>query len=122
MTREEVKQLRIQLNSFLEGFNPDYAVSLGSARFDESYAKFNLEVTKKNNDGSTTPKHETDFNTYCISFGLKPEHLGAKFTFKYQLYEIVGIKPTSYKFPILARRTDGKVFKFRPQDILRQLT
>ncbi len=58
-------------------------------------------------------KEADDFAAHAFMFGLQSGHFGKTFTFRKRAYKIVGIRPKSYKFPILgARVPDGKVFKF----------
>lgn len=62
---------------------------------------------------------EKEFAQSCFVFGLKPEHYGAEFTTNGTTYKIVGLKPRSPKYPILAEDVKtGKVFKFHRSAVL----
>jgi hypothetical protein len=50
-------------------------------------------------------------------YGMSPEDLGKSFTYGRDQYTIVGLSRKSHKFPLLAKRSDGKVFKF-PVDVV----
>jgi hypothetical protein len=57
-------------------------------------------------------KEATDFNRFAASFGITKK-LGDTFFFRYETYEIVGLKPRSSKYPLLAKNiSSGKTFKF----------
>lgn len=58
------------------------------------------------------------WNTYCAQFYLTPEDFGRTFTRGGRSYEVTGIKPRAKKYPVQAKDTTGKRYKF-PATVLR---
>lgn len=86
--------------------------------FDDHNATLKLEILAKREDGSVISKDAEYFKMNAKWYGINPTALGQKFTFNGLVYSISGLKPRSGKFPILAVRADGKIFKFQAQSIL----
>lgn len=59
---------------------------------------------------------QADFELAARRFGLSPDHWGAEFYRhihgRRETYTVCGINPRSTRYPVLARRADGVVFKF----------
>ena len=53
--------------------------------------------------------------------GITADALWSKVTINGQVTEIIGAKPRSRKYPILGRRTDGKVYKFAASAVARAI-
>lgn len=62
-----------------------------------------------------------EWKSSCWLWDLEMNDFGKRFTFKDTIYTITGCKRTSRKYPILARRPDGKVFKFPGSLVKRNL-
>jgi hypothetical protein len=107
--------LRTAINSALEQVGKEHGVkiSLGKCTFLPENATFKLEVATIGEDGDANIRMVADFKNYCESYGLKPEHLGAKITFGGEQYELAGLASgRSWKNPFILRRpSDGKLFK-----------
>lgn len=96
------------------------AVEVGSASFapDGSNATFKLVVSTTNSDGTVNTKIGEDFKRNAVRWGLAPDDLGREFSSGADTYEIVGAKPRSPKYPILAKcKRSGKTFKFHPNQV-----
>ena len=63
----------------------------------------------------------SDFRAAAHSFGMSPTDLGRKFTLQGRTYEVCGLQRKARVSPILCKRDDGKVFKFRAEDVKRHL-
>lgn len=86
-------------------------------RYGTHDATMKIEMATVGDDGVAQHKEVAAFNHYAARYGLTPEDFGATFTSKSHLYEICGLKPRSKKYPILAKRMDGKTFKFSASHI-----
>jgi len=53
-----------------------------------------------------------EFEQRCQMYNLKSEDFQRHVNIDGQVYRIAGIRPSSYKYPILLDRLDGKRFKF----------
>ena len=114
MERAKVKAIRERIQNVLDeaGFE-DIDVKVGNASFGSGYATFKLNVSSVTADGNLVTKEAQDFKTYARLYDLKPEDLGRTFNQGRDVYEIVGAKPRSRKYPILAKNVDtGTVYKF----------
>ena len=82
--------------------------SCGNIRFNaESYStKLTISV------GDVMDAKRAEFARHCRKFGLVPEDFNRTFTHAGTEFTVVGIKPKSRKYPILASNNDGDVFKF----------
>lgn len=52
-----------------------------------------------------------DWDRYCPMFNLTPADFGKTFHLKNQRFEVTGINPGAPRFPINAKRADGKLFR-----------
>ena len=95
-------------------------LELGNGRYGNETGTFKLNVISMQN-GKVVPKEEIDFKNECYRFGLEKEHLGQKFMCQGEEFEICGLKPRSYKRPILAKTKTGKTYKFAPYTVKQSL-
>jgi hypothetical protein len=59
-----------------------------------------------------------DFQKYAARFGLAATDLGREFRRNGTFFRIVGMKPKSHKYPVLAMNVStGKTFKFAAEDV-----
>ena len=97
--------------------------SRGSGSYDSATYSMKVTATVDNVDGSTRTPEMMDFERHASMYGLEAENLGATFTQGGTEYEIVGMKPRSSKYPILAKSfTNGKTYKFPADTVKRLLT
>lgn len=75
-------------------------------------ASFKVSAGVIGADGQGASKEGDDFKKYAGIYGLKPEQLGQKFTVAGNEYEVVGLKTRAQKLPLIAKRADGRRFKF----------
>ncbi|KKN65710.1 hypothetical protein LCGC14_0478490 [marine sediment metagenome] len=73
---------------------------------------FKMITRATDDDGNVISPNENEWKRNAILFGMKASDFGKEFISNNRKYTISGIKPRSTKYPILARRSDGKVFKF----------
>jgi len=115
ITRPFLKTLRPQIEAALAPLAEKLKLDLklGSATFDDANATFKLNVSTLNKDGSVNTPQAEDFKLYAEGYGLKAEMLNTEINIDGDVYEIVGCKPRSRKYPILAKqKKNGKTYKF----------
>ena len=83
-------------------------VTTGGIRYSPTLATVKVEFAKEGSGNRV----EQEFKRYAELFDLSPDDLGKKFKFNGAVFTVTGLKPNSPKFPLLATRADGKVFKF----------
>ena len=91
-------------------------IDLGNISFNNTQFTTKLTVTAVGASGDTDKiKFEADAKRM---YGIKPEDYGRKFSSHTGTHKLVGLKPTSYKYPLIGEDVKtGKRFKF-PQSIL----
>lgn len=124
--REKCKQLRAVLEAALIQVSKNVGLNVtveGSMSYDPSAGtvKVKLLAVAPNEKGEIESVEAKDFKSACCRYGLKPEDLGKTFRFRNETYTLTGAKPRSSRFPLLGKRSDGKVFKFAADDVARQL-
>ena len=111
-----VRATRERLQSALDAVASELGcqIKVGSATFerDGSRCTFKIDCAAVGEDGAVETREASDFTRCATQYGLRPDDLGAEFTKGGETFTVIGCKPKSYKYPILARRNDGKVFKF----------
>lgn len=117
------KKLRDELNEAVQSVAKKYDLTIlvGSCRFSQTEIKYGLEV-KTNDTGAIESKAREEWNNYCKLIGFTPEQFGANFKVRGEEYKIVGFNLRKSKFDLSAKRvSDGKVFGFRSEDIIKCL-
>lgn len=105
ITKAMLKEVREEMDKALEKVGNKYGVKFetGNASFDEY--SFTFKVNGKattTEDGESVEKKEWD--KYCGMYGLKPEHFGQTIEANFgQKYQILGLKPSSRKNPIMLK-------------------
>ena len=115
LDRETLKELRPKIEKALSEIADEYQVqfTLGGATFTGSYATFKLQVATLDKTGEARTKESEDFKLYAKRHGLSPSDLKRYFNYAKEKYQIVGLKPKSKKFPILAKNIKNeKIYKF----------
>lgn len=122
LTKQNLAELRKAMQAAVDEVAERFGVKInvGSATFQPSNATFKLTVATETEDGEAMTKEAECFRMYAPLIGLKPDDLFRVFNFRGDSYKLVGYAPKSRKFPILARRSDGRTFKF-PEDSVKSL-
>lgn len=122
LTPSKLQFLREEINEALKALGEKHGVKFtpGKAKYSPTSANFELEVALVNADGSAETKMRTDFNNFAVGYGMKPEWLDKQFNRFDKVYQIIGLMPTSHKYPVLCKclRT-GKEFKLVASDVIR---
>jgi hypothetical protein len=58
-----------------------------------------------------------EWNRLCRAFELKPEWFGGTFIVKGRAFEIVGLNVASARTPVMAKRSDGKLYRFSAEAV-----
>jgi len=112
MDRAKVKFIREKLNTILNnaGFSGVVA-KVGNATFTDDNVTFKLTFSDVGDDGTVKTQAYTDFVRYGFEHGLTEDDLGRSFNLGGYRYTLKGYKPRSRKYPMLAEREDGKMYK-----------
>lgn len=86
-------------------------INVGNASFRDTSVTFKVEVATADEDGVIRDKAASDFKMYASMYDLEPTDLGREFSSGGYRYTLTGINPRATRFPINARRQDGKRFK-----------
>jgi hypothetical protein len=87
------------------------SINLGSSRFDETNYTTKVEVATIGTDGTVMSKEARDYNHYASVLGFT-KALGETITMNGKPYTVVGYKPRSHRFPVLARcQATGNTYK-----------
>jgi len=114
LDRTAVRRINDDIQSALDAVAKRYGVQIkvGNSRFSNTNCTTKIDISTVNEGGTVMTKEATDFNRFASSFGITKK-LGDTFDFRYDTYEIVGLKPRSSKYPVLAKNlSNGKTFKF----------
>ena len=116
-TRQNLRQVRADLILALSKVEIAHGITIevGGIRFQPDSFRVRLEA-KTSATGNTsidkTDHAKKEFELYAPSFGIKPAVFGTTFSYRGKTYTVCGIKPRSFKFPVLATSDRGKMFKF----------
>lgn len=83
---------------------------VGGISYQDQNATVKVEIAVMGENGEVVSKEALDYERYREMYDL-PE-LGTTFVNRGVMYTITGLKPRSTKYPVLAERVDGKIFKF----------
>ena len=116
--RKNIRQINNELEAALKQVAEKYGleVKLGNTRFTGDNFSTKVQVATVGQDGIAMSKEATDFNRWKTALGINMD-LGQEFQRNGKTYTIVGLKPRSKKYPILAKCSDGKTYKL-PVDLV----
>jgi hypothetical protein len=116
--RQNIRQINSELEAALKQVAEKYGleVKLGNTRFTGDNFSTKVQVATVAEGGITMSKEATDFNRYKTILGINMD-LGQEFQRSGKTFTIVGLKPRSKKYPILAKCSDGKTYKL-PVDLV----
>jgi hypothetical protein len=123
--RNKVRLISAEIDAALKDIANRHNIQLttGGGTFSSNNFTIKVNGSAISSDGSVMTKEAEDFKSHAFLFGLKAEDLGKTFFQGGKMYEIVGCKPRSSKYPILAQcKNDGKTYKFTANSIKGALT
>lgn len=115
LDRASVRQINSEIESALKAVAEKYgiAIKVGNSRFSNTNCTTKIEIATVAESGEVLTKEAVDFNRYASSMFQITKKLGDTFECRYDTYEIIGLKPRSSKYPVLAKNlANGKTFKF----------
>lgn len=117
------KLLGLEIQATLQSLADKHGISIqyGGGSYDSSNATLKLKISVKDESGQVITREAKDFKNFAAFYGLKSEDFGKSFIMSGHTYEICGLAAKSRTYPILAKRADGKVFKFGGQMVSRLL-
>ena len=123
LTPASLAILRADITAALATVAKTHGITIATGRctYTGQTATFKLDIGTISGDGVAVTKEAESFTRNAVIFGLLPEDLGKSFVSGGLSFVVAGLKPASTKYPILARREDGKVFKFGEDTVKRLL-
>ena len=122
--RDSLRLFRPGFEQALAELGKEYglAFAIGSMRFDATSFKTTLTAQIVGGEVQGNGKDEinkANFIRHCDEVGLQASDFGKIINYAGHEYKITGLKPRSYRFPVLVQRQpDGKGFKL-PIDAVR---
>lgn len=115
--------LRTAIDAALAKVAEEHGVTLqtGKGKYGDTFGSFELKIGLPDADGKVVTKEGEDFRYNASVFGFQPDDLFAEFTVRGEKYTITGMNARASKMPILAKRADGKGFKFSAPSVLRAM-
>ena len=120
LNKNQFAEFRKESEKALQELAEKYNVNIiaGKIKYTEDSFNLDLQVAKKEIDGKSF--EQSEFEKNCFMYGLSPKDYKKEISYGGNSYTITGFKPRSTKYPILAKRDDGKVYKL-PLEIVRTL-
>lgn len=88
-------------------------VKLQGGNFTAANATLKLEISSVDEEtGEPQDKRSEDFKRCATRYGLNPEDLGRSFSSRQGRYTIVGLSTKASGYPIFAKNTARKTYKF----------
>lgn len=121
--KHTVKDISTAIERALQPIAKELGISItrGHGTFTTANFTLKIECSVKNAQGEVMTKDAAAFTHCACMYGLEANDLGRTFTSMYQTYTIIGLRP-KMKAPILATRTDGKIYKFDAAYVKRLLS
>ena len=132
ITRQFFDELRDALLPRITEVGKELGVDLqlGNGSYDREglYGKLTLEISalqsSENGNGPpvTTDKYAVEWTRQAKWLGLNPEWLGKTFTDSRRIEQtIVGLNTRAWKMPVLTRGSNGKLYKFPVDMVVRHM-
>lgn len=124
ITKANFRQFSTDLEAALTELGEKYGVKItaGSAKENGGNVEMKINCSEIKADGSVETKEAADFKLYAPIYGLSADDLKKEIVYAGKKYEIVGAKPRSHKFPILAKNlADKKLYKLPAEGVKKAL-
>jgi hypothetical protein len=115
MDRDKCKEFRAKFADAVKGLEEEMGctIEIGSITFSSDGLTTKMILTENDKDGKAVNKIAKDFGMNCYRYGMEPTDLGRVFSAHGDHYEVIGCKPKSRKYPIIAKsRSTGREYKF----------
>jgi hypothetical protein len=113
--RSNLKILRDDINEALNVVMKKHGLthSIGRIGFDDLKFSTKLVVTVGNDvSGDKDVANRAEFERYCRLFDFKKSDFGRSFVSRGETFTICGLSTRAKKYPILAKNSNGDVYKF----------
>ena len=118
--RQNLKALHADINEACRAIAKKHGIhydAKGGGRYSSDTFTAKVEFITIPDSGVIEDKTEKAYKQNAVYYGLKPEWLHKKVRYGGELWEIVGLKTTSRKYPVLMKNINGKVYKFVASDV-----
>lgn len=108
--KQNLKSVRIDIDAALKTVADKYGIklSIGTIRFDGNQFNTKLSAATDTAISATIAVNEM--------FGLAP--IGTRFIAQGVIFEVTKHEPSRPKYPIVAKRSNGKLYKFTNQRVI----
>lgn len=108
------ESLKADIDKALEKVAAKYGVTAraGNIKYDDTFANIVVTFSVVGEDGVVQTPYVADWKRMCHLYGFEQTDLGRAFTSQGYTFTIVGLKASSGKYPIVAKRQDGKMMRF----------
>lgn len=118
MDRAAIREIDAKMREALEAVAAELGLELevGGGSFDPGVGTFKPKVTFK-----LATAGLNEWARWAPLLGLEVSDLGREFESRGRTFTIVGVAPRSTKYPVLAKGTDGRTYKFTEAGVRRAL-
>lgn len=113
--KDVLRHIRTDIDDALKSVCEKYGLvfKIGTIKFTakEFHTKMTCVIINSENGTMENPD-KVIFEQICRHYSLTQADFGSEFIFGTDTYKICGIKMGSKKYPILAKRTDGRIYRF----------
>jgi hypothetical protein len=119
ISRKELGRIRDQAVALLQkALGDEFLVTYVGGHYGE-VGDIKLEIVKRDADGRLVTSLEADFRRLAPQLGLDADDFGARFKSNGMTFEITGLKPKRWKYPIVAHNiTTGQTYKMAEETVL----
>lgn len=123
LNKDECQFFRREIDAcFKELLSINIRAKLGNISFSPNYFKstINGEIAS-NSEGESINARQQAFKKYAHLYDLEPSDLNKHFKSRNYVFQIIGLSISRTKYPIVAKREDGRIFKFMPNGLKQKL-
>lgn len=118
MNRDKVTSISEKIKLALSEISASEGVDISLGGISFSSTSFSVKITGVEKDN---PENDRVNLILSRRYGFAQNIIGMEFTSPSGTFIIDGFKTANRKYPILATRTDGKMYKFHPSQILKYI-
>ena len=114
LDRGAVRTINADIESALQAVATKYGItiSLGNATFSKSNCDLKIKYAVQGDSGMAITREVEDYNRLAKAMFNTTKQVGDQIEFNGDTFEIVGLKPRSHRYPLLAKSMrDGKTYK-----------
>lgn len=115
INESKINRVQNKLKSFISQLEKEenIKINFGNIRYNSAFYTTSIKVTSL----EKSEKVSNVLEGVCKKFGFTQNIIGMKFNYNNDVYEIIDIKTRSPKYPIIAKSSDGRQWKFSPSRI-----